>query len=159
MTLNKVDLPQPEGPMTETNSPGLILNDTSSTATIGPSAVSKRTTMLSTIRMASELAGAAAAIALFALARHHRGHGGGVAGLDPYIDDRDVTGLDRGDGLRKDRREIARRVDRPKTLRALRAPDAGDVDVGLGNTLADPAVLDRAVAHAGDPLLVQFVVE
>ena len=41
--------------MTETNSPGLILNDTSSTATIGPSAVSKRTTMLSTIRMASEL--------------------------------------------------------------------------------------------------------
>ena len=40
MTLNKVDLPQPEGPITERNSPGLTSNETSSTAVIGPSAVS-----------------------------------------------------------------------------------------------------------------------
>ena len=40
ITLNRVDLPQPEGPMTERNSPGLTLNETSSTAVIGPSAVS-----------------------------------------------------------------------------------------------------------------------
>ena len=94
--------------MTDRNSPGLTLNETSSTAMIGPSAVSKRTTMSSTTRMASALAGAAAAIALFALARHHRGHGGGVAGLDAHIDDGDVAGFDRGDRLRKDGREIAR---------------------------------------------------
>ena len=55
MTLNKVDLPQPDGPITERNSPGLTLNETSSTAMIGPSGVSKRTTMLSTTRMASVL--------------------------------------------------------------------------------------------------------
>ena len=35
--LDKVDLPQPDGPMTERNSPGLTLNDTSSTAVTGPS--------------------------------------------------------------------------------------------------------------------------
>ena len=53
MTLNRVDLPQPEGPMTERNSPGLTLKETLSTAAIGPSGVSKRTTMSSTTRMAS----------------------------------------------------------------------------------------------------------
>ncbi len=40
MTLNSVDLPQPEGPMTERNSPGLTLKETLSTAVIGPSGVS-----------------------------------------------------------------------------------------------------------------------
>src|SRR5438132_7234276 len=40
--LNKVDLPQPDGPMIDTNSPGAIENDTSSTAAITPSLVTKR---------------------------------------------------------------------------------------------------------------------
>ena len=40
--LNKVDLPQPDGPMIDTNSPGAIENDTSSTAVITPSLVMKR---------------------------------------------------------------------------------------------------------------------
>ena len=39
--------------MTDRNSPGLTPNETSSTATTGPSDVSKRTTMSSTFRMAS----------------------------------------------------------------------------------------------------------
>ncbi len=51
MTLNRVDLPQPEGPITDRNSPGLTPKETSSTATIAPSAVSKRTMMSSTTRM------------------------------------------------------------------------------------------------------------
>src|SRR5262249_57674565 len=52
MTLNKVDLPQPEGPITPTNSPGATLSETWSTAVRTPSGVSKRLTMSSTIRMA-----------------------------------------------------------------------------------------------------------
>src|SRR3954454_8689815 len=48
MTLNKVDLPQPEGPMIPTNSPGATLNETWSTAVSTPSGVSKRLTISST---------------------------------------------------------------------------------------------------------------
>src|SRR5260370_10872444 len=57
MTLNKVDLPQPEGPITPTNSPGATLSETWSTAVSTPSDVSKRLTMSSTTSRA--LAGAA----------------------------------------------------------------------------------------------------
>src|SRR5262249_27685556 len=64
MTLNKVDLPQPEGPITPTNSPGATLSETWSTAVRTPSGVSKRLTMSSTIRMAfaDAACGAAASI-------------------------------------------------------------------------------------------------
>src|SRR3954449_1053577 len=51
MTLNKVDLPQPEGPMIPTNSPGATLNETWSTAVSTPSGVSKRLTISSTTRI------------------------------------------------------------------------------------------------------------
>src|SRR6478735_7926162 len=51
MTLNKVDLPQPEGPMIPTNSPGATLNETWSTAVSTPSGVSKRLTISSTNRI------------------------------------------------------------------------------------------------------------
>ena len=57
MTLNKVDLPQPDGPITLTNSPGATVSDMPSTAVSTPSRVSNRLTSLSTTRMAS--AGAA----------------------------------------------------------------------------------------------------
>src|SRR5262245_30163909 len=53
MTLNRVDLPQPEGPITPTNSPGATLSETWSTAVSTPSGVSKRLTMSSTTRMGS----------------------------------------------------------------------------------------------------------
>src|SRR6185437_13564232 len=61
MMLNSVDLPQPDGPMTARNSPGATVNDMRSTATTGPSAVSKRFDTSSTTRMAS--AGVAATAA------------------------------------------------------------------------------------------------
>ena len=41
-------------------------------------------------------------------ARHRRGHGGGIAGLDADIDDGDLTGIDRGDGLSPERRQDRR---------------------------------------------------
>ena len=42
MMLNNVDLPQPDGPITARNSPGVTLNDTPSTAVSTPSGVVKR---------------------------------------------------------------------------------------------------------------------
>src|SRR5258707_13565427 len=51
ITLNKVDLPHPEGPITDTNSPGATVKETWSTAVRMPSGVSKRLTMSSTTRM------------------------------------------------------------------------------------------------------------
>src|SRR5438105_5670304 len=56
MTLNNVDLPQPEGPITPTNSPGAMLSETWSTAVSTPSGVSKRLTISSTTRMGSRRA-------------------------------------------------------------------------------------------------------
>ncbi len=53
MMLNKVDLPQPDGPITARNSPGATLNETLSTATSVPSGVSNRLEMSSTTRIAS----------------------------------------------------------------------------------------------------------
>src|SRR5262249_41338621 len=51
MILNRVDLPQPEGPITPTNSPGATESETPSTAVTTPSGVSNRLVMLSTTRM------------------------------------------------------------------------------------------------------------
>src|SRR5262249_3035985 len=52
MILKSVALPQPEGPITPTNSPGVTDSDTPSTAVTTPSGVSNDLTMLSTARMA-----------------------------------------------------------------------------------------------------------
>src|SRR5215470_1336915 len=51
MMLNRVDLPQPEGPITARNSPAHTLSETRSTAIRGPSGVSNCLTMSSTARM------------------------------------------------------------------------------------------------------------
>src|SRR5262245_14453449 len=51
MMLNRVDLPQPEGPITPTNSPGATESETPSTAVTTPSGVSNRLVMLSTTRL------------------------------------------------------------------------------------------------------------
>jgi hypothetical protein len=53
MMLNKVDLPQPEGPITPRNSPGATESETPSTAMTTPSGVSNRLVILSTTRMPS----------------------------------------------------------------------------------------------------------
>src|SRR5262245_60092699 len=58
MMLNRVDLPQPDGPITPRNSPGATDSETPSTAVTTPSGVSNRLVMLSTVRIAA--AGAAA---------------------------------------------------------------------------------------------------
>src|ERR1700687_1048986 len=70
MTLNKVDLPQPDGPITARNSPGLTLSETRSIASSGPSGVSNCLTMSSTTRMpASDGSRAPSAVRLFMLDR------------------------------------------------------------------------------------------
>ncbi len=58
MILKSVDLPQPEGPMMPTNSPGATDSETRSTAVTTPSGVSNRLTMLSTARIALAVAAA-----------------------------------------------------------------------------------------------------
>src|SRR5580658_4899674 len=115
MVLNKVDLPQPDGPITARNSPEATLNDTLSSAVRLPSAVAKRITMFSTTRIAGAAAcGSGIArslverLAIFGAilgtvgrsissARHRRGHGGGIAGLDAHIDDGHLAGINSGD--------------------------------------------------------------
>src|ERR1043166_9619302 len=75
MILNRVDLPQPDGPITPTNSPGATERERPSTAVTTPSGVSKCLVMLSTTRMPSGTAAAldaadgtvAAAMALLVL--------------------------------------------------------------------------------------------
>src|SRR6185312_2596305 len=53
MMLNRVDLPQPDGPITPRNSPGATDSDTPSIAVTTPSGVSNRLLMLSTARIAA----------------------------------------------------------------------------------------------------------
>src|SRR6516165_508481 len=99
ITLNKVDLPQPEGPITARNSPGATSNDTRSIAVSAPSGVSKRLTMSSTRRIGP--AGFMRGAAMRGLSRSFRrtrergGHRRRVPGLDPYVDDRHGAVRDR----------------------------------------------------------------
>src|SRR5580692_7454651 len=173
MMLNKVDLPQPDGPITARNSPGATVNDTLSSAVTPSSALPKRMTMSSTTSSAGPLSACGSGVTRLAVdtvamvwpfgvlisgARHRLRHDGGIAWLDAHIDDGDFAGIDFGDGLFQRRREIGRLGDRAKTDGALGAAHGGEIDFGLGHALADPLVLDRAVAHARHPLLVQFVV-
>src|SRR5262249_46664847 len=57
--LNSVDLPQPDGPITARNSPGATVKEMRSTATSGPSGVSKRFDTSPTTRIGSAAAAAA----------------------------------------------------------------------------------------------------
>src|SRR6476659_7860069 len=96
---------------------------------------------------------------LFCPAQHGRSRNGGIAGLDADIDDGDIAGFDRGDCLLEGRDQIVLLEDRAEALRALRARKRSNVDVGLGDALADPAILRRPRADAGDALLMQLVIE
>src|SRR4051812_29850816 len=53
MMLKRVDLPQPEGPMTLRNSPGATASEIWSSAMTAPSGVSNCLTISSTVRMAA----------------------------------------------------------------------------------------------------------
>src|SRR5207302_8206314 len=48
---------------------------------------------------------------------------------------------------------------RAETGGALGAREGGEVDFGIIDALADPSILDRSSAHAGDPLLMKLVIE
>src|SRR5579862_3396776 len=173
MMLNKVDLPQPDGPITARNSPGATVNDTLSSAVTPSSALPKRMTMSSTVSSAGLLSACRNVVTRLAVdtvamlwpfgvlisgARHRLRHDGGVARLDADIDDGDIAGIDFGDGLFQCRREVGRLGDRAKADGALGAAHGGEIDFRFRHALADPLVLDRAVAHARHPLLMQFVV-
>src|SRR3984957_3806275 len=173
MTLNKVDLPQPDGPITARNSPGATVNDTLSRAVTPPSAVPKCMTMFSTASSAGPLSACGSGVTrllvdtaamvwpfgvLISGARHRLRHDRGITRLDADIDHGDVAGIDFCDCFFQCRHEIGRLGDRAKADGALGAAHGGEIDFGLGHALADPLVLDRAVAHARHPLLVQLVV-
>src|SRR5262245_4999617 len=175
--LNRVDFPQPDGPITAMNSPGRTLSDTCSTAVSGPSGVSKRLTMSSTTRMLSltaVAAGLAADVGIAAIrplsglnrstaaVRLVSGDRGGdarrIARLDVHVDDRDLAGIDRGNRLGINLAQFGDVLDWPETARTLGARHAGDIGIRIADPLADPLVLDRTVAHAGDALLMHLVV-
>src|SRR6185295_19741377 len=125
MMLNSVDLPQPDGPISDTNSPGMTSNDTSSTAVMPPSAVAKRLTMPSTLSSASA--------GMSALPRRRRrwrvspARRRGAA-RDAHVDDRDQPRRDVDDGARERAIELGGRLDRSVADRPLRAADRGEVD-------------------------------
>src|SRR5579862_6874752 len=173
MMLNKVDLPQPDGPITARNSPGATVNDTLSSAVTPSSALPKRMTMSSTARSAGPLSACGSGVTRLAVdtvamvwpfgvlisgARHRLRHDRGVARLDADIDHGDAAGIDFGDRLLQGCCKINRLGDRAEADGALGAAHGGEVDLRLRHALADPLVLDRTVAHARHALLVQLVV-
>src|SRR4029453_14469077 len=82
-----------------------------------------------------------------------------IAGLDPNVDYRYVARLHGRDRLLEGRQQIARLYALGKSNRTLAARQPGAIDVGIGNALADPAVLRRPVADARHALLVQLIIE
>src|SRR3984957_3679927 len=102
---------------------------------------------------------AASLLFLLGAAQHSGGCDCRIAGLDPDIDHGHRAVLDRGDRLLEGCHQIGGLLDRAEALRALRARQSRQIDVGLRDALADPAVLHRPRADAGDPLLVQLVIE
>src|SRR5207302_7259515 len=123
ITLNRVDFPQPDGPITAKNSPGATVKDTRSIAVSAPSGVSKRLTMSSTTRIGSVdlMRGAASParsgrrVALgiaqmlspsmfsrrFGRAGERRGHRRRISRLHAHVDDGPGAVLDRRDRLRQ----------------------------------------------------------
>src|SRR5713226_9698769 len=102
--LNRVVLPQPEGPMIDTTSPRSTSKETWSTATMSPSGSANRLTRSSTTSTAGATPASGTALSrvrgsrFLGMTHHGAGRGGVVAGLDPHIDDDDLSGLDFGDG-------------------------------------------------------------
>src|ERR1700693_2781512 len=132
--LNKVDLPQPDGPMIDTNSPGAIENDTSSTAVITPSLVTKRllTRSTSSRRTSRESAASAAAGggadspiigSTAAILRKRGGQRRGIAPLHTNVDDRNRTVVHSANGFFQRGCERDQHLDRPPGLRTLCASD------------------------------------
>ena len=171
--LNRVDLPQPDGPITAKNSPGATSNETLSSAITRPfGRVEPHDDVFDDQDRAAAACGSRQSTRF---ARRDDGHRVGlvslparviarvidrrVAGLDAHIDDRDLAGIDaRRSPFPSIAGEIAGPGDRAETDRALGAAHGGEIDVGIGHPLADPFVLDRPVARPRHPLLMHLVV-
>src|ERR1700733_5745420 len=134
--LNRVDLPQPDGPMTARNSPGATVNDTLSRAVTPSAALPKRRTMSSTTSRAVPPSPCGSGVTrllvdtaamfwpmgvLISGARHRLRHDRGITRLDADIDHGDMAGVDFGNRLFQRRREIGRLGDRAEADGALGA--------------------------------------
>src|SRR5262249_55888316 len=104
------------------------------------------------------IAGRAASL-LLGSAQHGRGGDRRIAGLDADIDHCHLARLDGRDRLLEGRHQITGLGPGIEPDRPLRPPEPRTIDVGIGNALADPAVLRRPIADAGDTLLMQLIVE
>ena len=123
MMLNKVDLPQPEGPMTARNSPGATVKETFvecgrprlprswQSASRYPRRRGSRRPCRgcrhAVTRCRRDSGHRLAIVWSVSGARHRRGHDRGIAGLDADIDDGHLAGIDRGNGLFEHAGEIA----------------------------------------------------
>src|SRR5262249_50360841 len=92
-------------------------------------------------------------------AQQGRGGDRRIAGLAPDTAHGPLARLDRGDRLLEGRNQIAGLRHGIESSRPLRPSESRTIDVGIGNALADPAVLRRPIADAGDTLLMQLIVE
>src|SRR5579872_6599432 len=136
MMLKSVDLPQPDGPMTPTNSPCRTSSETVSSACTSPSCVMNRLLRRSTSSSGRAVAAAADAapssvtlMSRRAGARDRRRGGLVVAGLDPHIDDRDLSLGCGAHRLVERRTEIAEPRHRAEPGGALRPGDHGKIDL------------------------------
>src|SRR5262249_44281468 len=82
-----------------------------------------------------------------------------IAGLAPDIDHRHLARFDRADRHLDGWNQIAGLHHGIESNRPLRPAEPRTIDVGIGNALADPAVLWWPIADAGDTLLMQLIVE
>src|SRR5215831_15359269 len=96
---------------------------------------------------------------LLGSAQHGRSRDRRIARLDPHIDHSHLARLDRRDRFLEGRHQIAGLGHGVESNRSLRPPEPGTIDIGIGDALADPAVLRRPIADAGDALLMQLIVE
>ena len=69
------------------------------------------------------------------------------------------AGFNCGNRFLESRAEVGDAGYRSESLCTLRAGHAGEIDIGFGNALPDPAIFDWPVPHAGHTFLVQFVIE
>src|SRR5262249_55666814 len=104
------------------------------------------------------IAGRAASL-LLGSAQHGCGGDRRIAGLDPDIAPCHFARLDGRDRVLEGRHQITALDRGIDSGRPLRPPEPRTIDVGIGNALADPAVLGRPIADAGDALLMQLIVE
>ena len=90
--------------------------------------------------------------------RDRRGHGRCISRFDVHIDDRCASGLDCGDSRFEGGDQVLTSRNRPERLRPLGTRQPGNVDVRVGDALADPLVFDGPAALPSHTLLMHFVV-